>query len=86
MRAALLAGWDLVVENRRSALFWQPPPGRSGAIGDFLESLWPWGPDALAPVLLAAWREALREAAERPEGGARLVLDGILRGLGGDHG
>ncbi len=85
VRAALLAAWDLVQADRSARLFLvQPAQAGDTATVDFLRGLWPWAPSAVAPVLLAAWRGALQEAMTDPEGDARLVLDGILRGLAGD--
>ncbi len=85
VRAALLAAWDHVQADGTAQLFAVPGPRGETAIGDFLHSLWPWGPEAVAAVLLGAWRGALAESLEHPGVDARLVLDGILRGLGADR-
>ncbi len=86
VRAALMAAWDHVQAQGAANFFAQSGPAGDAAISSLLHRLWPWGPAAVAPVLVAAWRGALAEALSHPEGDARLVLDGILRGIAADRG
>ncbi len=85
VRAALMAAWDQVQSEGTANFFAQSGPAGDAAISAFLHTLWPWGPAAVAPVLLAAWRGALAEALSHPEGDAGLVLEGILRGIAAER-
>ena len=85
VRAALLAAWDEVQAKELAALLAQANASPlADPLPPFVQSLWPWAPAALGHVLVAAWRGAVADAARHPDGNARQVLDGILRGLGAD--
>ncbi len=87
VRLALLAAWDLTQAEGSQRLFAEPPAqAGSDALSGLVQALWPWAPAALGTVLIAAWLGALGDSLANPHGDARLVLDGILRGLAGDVG
>ncbi len=87
VRVALLVAWDMASRDGMARLFTEPGPGVGpDALGRFLHGLWPWGPGAVGHVLVFAWLGALEVSLRGSDSDARLVLDGILRGIAGDLG